>query len=583
MNNVNEGLSDNSFIRGKLLSAHRSGTTLQCIEEFCRDVEVPEDDLGRELALLHNTSAFDVVELFSNIKKSESSFTIFSMLTVFEHMLPVIENDVTSTLWCIRHLAQETGSCTTNPFVSFLVQAPNRPAEALGIIKKTPELHDLLPATLIAGFRVSAPEYLEEAIQLTKADHPNVRKQAVDAIGRFEWAVENQPMEPVYVALENMLGSEDEDEILAAIAETGVNLMKQDLPETESERVMDIVNAAIGKGEDQSLHTAASLLAFGGAKIPEALTDKLLNHLSRVKPDNNALVSKIDHAMHRLIGAGIIDSTIRLLEYLIKERELKPEALNSTFRDIRGNATLLNKVSTKWLLGGDDSLCQAARFLVGIGRGANIPVDIDPTELDVTNSGQMVFLARKACGYFFMNPVSAVSMLLAGLHLAQTSEVRRKIGQLILNPLLINYPGKPRKYLKDRMESCSNEVQEILREVEEALDEYFDTLNGIDEIPELHPSQSEREAYHRFNSREMEASFKEAEKRSIFSALATKQVLLYGKTLISYFQDGQGSEHRQEIPLSGHSIEVEYPRMAHLDPVGLEYQLAMLRVERRNE
>jgi hypothetical protein len=126
-------------------------------------------------------------------------------------------------------------------------------------------------------------------------------------------------------------------------------------------------------------------------------------------------------------------------------------------------------------------------------------------------------------------------------------------------------------------------VLEVLRQIDVALEEYFEALRSIDKIPELHPSQAQHEAYYRHHSREMEESFKEAEKNSVFIGLVTKQTLLYGRTSINYVQDSQGNARRQEIPLREHSVEFEYPRMAQLDPLGLEHQLAVFRMERWQE
>jgi len=79
----------------------------------------------------------------------------------------------------------------------------------------------------------------------------------------------------------------------------------------------------------------------------------------------------------------------------------------------------------------------------------------------------------------------------------------------------------------------------------------------------------------------MEEATKESEKKSIFSGLFTKQVLLYGNTTVSYMHDGQGKKHRQEMPLGKHSVEFEIPRMALLDLLGIEHLLTVFRAERR--
>ncbi|WP_018993287.1 hypothetical protein [Thioalkalivibrio sp. ALgr1] len=556
------------------------------IEEACRTAAIGGEHVAHELATLHNDGMIDIVEAFSALRKSEAGFIFFGVRAVFERALPEIESEVLSVVRCVRHLVHEAGQdfaagTTIGYFTTFLAKAPLRPKQALNYIKLEPELADLLPATLIAGCKLDMPGYLEETLQLTKAENIGIRRQAVFALGSIEWSDDIKPSEAVYVALEAALISDSGDNMFATIARTAASLIKHDASQVN--RLIELVDSAVEKGGDQTIHAAASLLAFGDKRMPEALTEKLLNQINRVNPNNMGTINAIDHAMHRLIRLGKVDAAIHTLEPLITEKELEPAVFTSVLNEIQRDATLLNKAATRWLLNGNASLCRTAAFLVGGGRGANVTAEVDPSEIEMTDGREVVFLARKVCAYFFMNPVSAASMLLSLLQQAQDNQTRTQIGKLILNPLLINYPGKARTFINERRGSCSAVAQEVLRQINVALDEYFEALRSIDEIPELYPSEMQREAYHRYHSREMAESFKEAEEKSVLSSLLTKQTLLYGRTSVTYVRDDQGNAHRQEIPLQEHSVEFELPRMAHLDPLGLEHQLVVFRAERRQE
>lgn len=571
-------------IRERLLKAHRSDSLMRAIEETRRTAAIAEEDLAHELAALHNDGTIDIVDAFSQLRKSEAGFIFFGVRAIFEHALAEIENDVLPVIRCVRHLVHEAGDdlaagMTTGCFITFLVKDSSRPKLALSSIKAEPELHDLLPATLIAGCKLDMPSYLEEALQLTKAENIDTRRQAVFALGCIEWSDENKPSEAVYAALEEVLGADASDSVLATTARTAASLIKHDA--SQADRLIELVYSAVEKGGEQAIHAAASLLASGD--MPEALIEKLLNQLNRVIPKNTGTIDMIDQAMHRLIRLGKVDAAIHTLEALIVEKKLKPTAFDSVLHDIQRDTTLLDKAATRWLLNGHASLCHAAAFLVGGGHGANVPVQVDRAEIEVTDRREMIFLARKICGYFFMNPVSAASMLLSVLQLAQDSQTRIQIGKLILNPLLINYPGKARTFINERRKSCSDEVQKVLQQINGALDEYFEALRSIDDISELYPSEAQREAYRRYHSREMAESFKEAEKKSVLSSLFTKQTLLYGRTSVTYIHDGQGNTHRQEIPLQEHSVEFELPRMVQLDPLGIEHLLTVFRAERRQK
>ncbi|MEX0732156.1 MAG: hypothetical protein WED00_03835 [Aquisalimonadaceae bacterium] len=584
MSDDNDDIPTEPPIRERLLEAHRSGSLMEAIEESCRIATIREEDVAHELATLHNDSNIDIVDAFSQLRKSEAGFIFFGVRAIFEQALPEIESDVLPVIRCVRHLVHEAGydlaaGATIGYFTTFLAKTPSRPKQALDNIKAEPELSDLLPAILIAGCKLDMQKYLEEALQLTKAENADTRRQAVFALGAIEWSEENRPSEAVYAALEEILNSDTSDDMLAATARTAASLIKYD--PLQVDRLIELVDSAVEKGGDQTIHAAASRLAIGDKHIPEALIEKLLNQLKRVNPEHKSTINQIDHAMHRLIKLGKIDAALCTLESLITEKDLEPAAFDTVLHEIRRDTTLLNKAATRWLLNGNASLCQTAAYLVGGGHGANVPTEVDPAEIEMNDGREMVFLARKVCGYFFMNPLSTASMLLSLLQLAKDDHTRTQIGKLILNPLLINYPGKARTFINDRRESCSAEAQEVLRQIDVALDQYFEALRSIDEIPELYPSNTQREAYHRYHSREMAESFKEAEKKSVFSSLFTKQTLLYGRASVTYVHDGQGNAHRQEIPLQEHSVEFELPRIVQLDPIGLEHQLAVYRAERR--
>lgn len=573
-------------MRDKLLDACRSGTLMSAIEEAYQIDDIAQEDIARELAILHNDGAIDIVEEFLGLSNDEAGLTFFGLRSVFERALPGIVCDIMTVMRCVHHLVHEAGGdllagTTIDYFITFLMKDPSRPEQAIRNIKGEQELHDLLPAILIAGSKFDIQKYLEVALEIMRSDDVVMRKQAVFALGKIEWSDENKPSEAVYVALEEIVDAKTNDDILAATAKTAANLIKHD--SSQVDRLICIANTAIQKGGDLAIHIAASLLMLADKNMPEALIDKLLEQLNRVNPQHKGTIDQIDHALCQLIRSDKKEVAILTLESLITENALEPDTFDSVLHAIQCDTALLNKITTRWLLNGYPSLCNAAEFVVGSGRGANVPAEIDPAEITMTNKREVIFLARKICGYFFMNPISVASMLLSLLQLAEDDQTRMKIGELILDPLLINYPGKARTFINERTASCSHEVRQVINKVDEELEKYFEALRSIDEIPELIPSEAQREAYQRHHSRKMEESFKEAEKKSVFLGLISKQTLLYGTSSVIYVHDGQGNRHRQEIPLKVHSVEIDVPRMMLLDPLGLEYQLAIFRAEKRKE
>jgi hypothetical protein len=80
----------------------------------------------------------------------------------------------------------------------------------------------------------------------------------------------------------------------------------------------------------------------------------------------------------------------------------------------------------------------------------------------------------------------------------------------------------------------------------------------------------------------MEESRKAAEAQSVFLKFVSKSTVLYGRKSIHYVHGSDGQSHRRVIPLRSHGTEIEFPRMEHLDPFGLDYMLRIFRNERLN-
>ena len=149
-----------------------------------------------------------------------------------------------------------------------------------------------------------------------------------------------------------------------------------------------------------------------------------------------------------------------------------------------------------------------------------------------------------------------------------------------MDPVLLNYPGTAREFLESQIPQESDQVAEVIKSALHNLDEHLGELGNIATIPELHPTLDQREANLRRFNRQMSESYKEAMKGSLVEMIATKSVLLYGRSSIDFVRQGSDDSSRMEIPLKEHSIEMEFPRRHNLDPVGQDYMLRVFRAER---
>lgn len=68
---------------------------MEAVEDTIRTAAIPDEDVAHELAALHNDGTIDIVEAFSELRKSETGSIFFGVRAVFEHALPEIEHSVT--------------------------------------------------------------------------------------------------------------------------------------------------------------------------------------------------------------------------------------------------------------------------------------------------------------------------------------------------------------------------------------------------------------------------------------------------------------------------------------------------------
>jgi hypothetical protein len=179
-----------------------------------------------------------------------------------------------------------------------------------------------------------------------------------------------------------------------------------------------------------------------------------------------------------------------------------------------------------------------------------------------------------------MKPVTAASVVISLMRLTPDDEVLNELGKLLLNPLLMNYPGSVRDYAAEQAGHESGKVKETIDKALASFEEYLEALRTVPRLPALHPTQAQRESYRRHMSDSMAESMKAAEKKSAFFGLFARSTLLYGRKSINYIYRGDGEPKRMEMPLTGHSVEMEFPRMDNLDPYGVDYMLRVFRTER---
>lgn len=572
--------------RDALLRSYDTGNFLETVYACSLADHGDPSPLALELITLHNEGLIDIVAAFGSLKnKLLDGQDFFLTRSVFEKTLLDLNAAILPVMRCVLQLYQEAGQdlaagSIIESFIGFCAKEPSRPHEALAEIEARPDMFaDLLTATLVAGSRIDFSLYLREAIRLCQDKNAELRRRAVFSLGKLHWPERLTGSDSALAALEHAVTLETDDQILSNVIKSAFSIFQRD--KSQELRAVTLIVSVLEKGDDYALHAASEIFGFHTDELPPALLDAVLSDLVRTKPKNKRTLDNVDYGISHLLKNGDPEKAIQFLEALLLEHsgELTMEVFDSASREILSNKELISKVLTRWFLRGDRVLCDGVHTIIRAHLGDDIPVEVDQAELESTDITHVLFVARKAIGFLFTQPISAAAVLISLSRNTTDDAVLTNLGSLLFNPLLLNFTGKVRDYAVQQSRLESGKVKATIDQALKGIEEYLENLCSMGDLAALHTSETQRVAYHRHISHIMEESWKAAEAQSVFVDLVSKSVLLYGRKSINYLYGPNGQSHRMEIPLQSHGAEMEFPRMQTLDPFGLDYMLHIFRNE----
>lgn len=580
-------MTDSNDRREALLAGLREGKFLEAVYAASFTERDERDDLALELVALHNDGLVDIVAAFEALKSACANGPDFFLTRhVFEKALPHVNAPVAAVMRCVLQLCRDAGQDMAagmiyKSYIEFCTKDPSRPQQALREIETNPDaLVDLLPATIAAGSEVDSAHYLAEAIRLSQSSNLEMKRRATFSMARIKRPKGGSVPTAAIEALEQPALTETDDEVLAGLVNSAFALLQQD--KALESRVIALVTSVLPKGGKYTSYAASTIFGLHTDEVTAPLLDVLLTDLRRVNPEHKGTIDNIDYGILHMLKRGDRERALQFLEELLvaHPEHLSMKAFDSAGAEIRQSRTLLSKVLTRWFVKGDRTLCEAAYELAGTHYGDDLRLDIDLTELTPLDGVRVIFVARKAIGYFFMKPDTAASIVISLMRYAPGDDVLRELGALLLNPLLMNYPGSMREYVAEQAERETGSVKATIQNALTAMEDYLEVLRAIPTLPALYPSEAHRESHRRHWSDSMAESMKAAEKKSVFYGLFAKNTLLYGRKSIDYVVGGDGEQHRTETPLQSHSVAMDFPRMDRVDPHGFDYMLRVFRLER---
>ncbi|MGK2912073.1 MAG: hypothetical protein ACSLE1_20065 [Sphingobium sp.] len=573
--------------RDDIIAHHAAGTLPELFVEKLRRHRT--DELGKAfrttLTGLHNDSTIDVLEPARQIASSPiNQHQFFTVMHVYTELIPTLQAEVPEMLAAVKALVGRAGNdgaagMPNGAYRTWAEQGDRARATLAAITPEDPDdsayvflgLQALANSepdaalaqaiTYLSGKAVSAGSAAAKAIGTFTLATPEARRQAADALA-----------DAAPTADDNSLGH-----ILRAMCE--IARAHSDMAAEASA----LIEASVPHVGEQSIYQLSLELMFHAGELPPEIVAGLTTIMHKVPIANRGTIEHIDAAGGKLITHKRLDEALALIAPLISARDelTSLEALDGfSYALLQLPPDQLTQVVMGWLLSLDANLGAATMSLVGDHHGDKpLVLQLDGSTLDLPDSDR-ILLAHRAIGWLFMHPITAAS-LVVGLLNGASHAAANTIADLLFDPLLINFSGSLGDWLAERAKDDSEPAQPILTKLVARLEAYIHGLRGPGRIRELRPSERERLIENHRQHESMRQAHKQAEKKSIFMSVVSRQVLLYGTRSISYFEGPGGEKQRNEMKMHSFSHSIESPRLDILEPFDLDLTLRVFRTMRK--
>lgn len=569
-------------LKNKLIQAYKEGKFFEFIHEIFYQDRKGEKLLPSLLSDLHNNGELDLIELFKSFKNTPKNTDFFSTRRLFEEVLPNLNAPVIEVANCVKHLTLEAGQdmaayMLLSPFREFCQKDKDRTKTLFDFaLTNVDEEFDHLSTAIEAGANFNEAEYVSQAIELLTNKNEIIKQRVIFALGRVTYK-DKSFLEPVSIAIEKSSALSPTDVILATAMRALFSIISQS--EDLETFFLDFLATHSKHLGDHYIHAASEILFYDEKKVSANVEPKLLDICCHTKPENKGTIDNIDYALERLLKRNDFDDCIYFLErfFELSEYELSVKHFDSFVRELHNHRdTYLSPLLTRWLLSKKVKLGKYCFDLLrDIDKG--IVIGFDKSCFPDKSKGVHLFLARKACGWFFSQPKTAISLIESLIPDAPKGEFE-DIQQLLFNPLCISYPGSIRKRLEELKESSQKRVAKIATNVLSDYEKYQEPVEAALNVNELKPTEQDRHIYWKHHNKLMNESMKQTRNQSFLSSLFAESVLLYGNKSIHYIHNGK-QKIRQEMPLHEFSHSIEFASIHHLDPHGLENMLWQYKVE----
>jgi hypothetical protein len=573
-------------VRAEILAHAADGSLLHSIfHDYGSRLHDDGDPTIAMLGDLHNSGEIDLLGIVTRESIQVFQGAVFwAGHRVYRALISRLQAPAEALLNVVQTLIEAAGQdmaawTPVEEFSKWCGAEPSRPKELLDLVdRKVPYADRFLTIAIKQGSAVDRAYFLDRAYGFLTDGSETEMQAAINALGQIS-CQNDAEWDRLVPAFSDLVAAED---AIRAPLITAVVRHLKDAKLSRRDELTGLAIAALEQHGDQTLDTAARTLAFDHKHLPDELVDALLEALLAITGQNKSTVEMLDLALMKLVQNGHAERARRYLEHILSREEDRIElkeldSLSYTLRNAGGQ--VLEDWVVAWLLNGDYDLCRAMNdALFGAGSDEFV-FQIDFARFSLADD-DYPYLARKAIASFFLRQ-SIMTSLLVSLLRSAPAVAADAIVDLLVDPVLINYAGITDDYLKPISEDSTDPAQASVQRALAGQKAYLEGLSSIGMVPELHPSERERQLEWQRHSDSMAEAWRAARKKSIFAKIATESLILYGTRAVSWLKDDTDERQRIETPMGTLSHSFEMPRVEIVDPMGLQIMLLHFRGEDR--
>ncbi|QHE83379.1 hypothetical protein [Hydrogenophaga sp. BPS33] len=353
--------------------------------------------------------------------------------------------------------------------------------------------------------------------------------------------------------------------------------------------VFDSILERLAEGGDQDVLCAVATALFLRAKdfSERGSTPRWVGLMTSLKPEFKGAIRNLDHALAKLLSdpanAPMVASTLEKWVANHGHRAAidseTASLFNHTVRKLVPLEASWESLVTNWLLSDQQAHPAAlAGFLSQLSHHSRTELRLDKGRLNGLATEDLLFLARRLLGY--VHDRAQLTSLALSMLLSNESERRIYpiLGALLVDEIGYDYPGSTSAACRNATEAASmGSHKEFLLKVAETVDQVVNEQSSLPMLNELRPPTRLRRLFSRARAKQMNESFEEASRDSIWRQVSTQITIKAGRGTFSY----QDANYGPSMKLSSMSHSIELPRREAFDPIGnsirhLGFRLAKL-------